>query len=133
MNPVIVHAGDGPVVLGLPHTGTHVPEDIYRHLTPVGLATRGWSATTRAASAQRSAPSAQRVPQLLASLNSGSKVRRDRARQELTALYYRYPDPGPTVAGRLLGRDEEGLPSTARGWEAWWDRVEPTVGGLAQR
>ena len=29
MNPVDIHRGDGPVVLGMPHTGTHVPPEIF--------------------------------------------------------------------------------------------------------
>jgi formiminoglutamase len=36
MNPVTVKRGDGPVVLGMPHVGTHVPDDIFRRLTPLG-------------------------------------------------------------------------------------------------
>ena len=29
MTPVEVQQGDGPVILGLPHTGTFVPDDIH--------------------------------------------------------------------------------------------------------
>lgn len=36
MTPVEVVQGDGPVVLGLPHTGTFVPDDIMARLTPLG-------------------------------------------------------------------------------------------------
>ena len=36
MKPVVVHRGDGPVVLGMPHTGTHVPDDMFTRLTPLG-------------------------------------------------------------------------------------------------
>ena len=36
MNPVEVKRGEGPLVLGLPHTGTYVPEDIFARLTPLG-------------------------------------------------------------------------------------------------
>jgi formiminoglutamase len=36
VNPVEVFQGDGPIVLGLPHTGTHVPDDIFDRLTPLG-------------------------------------------------------------------------------------------------
>lgn len=36
MNPVEVIRGDGPVILGMPHTGTYVPEDIFARLTPLG-------------------------------------------------------------------------------------------------
>ena len=38
MNPVEVVRGDGPVVLGLPHTGTHVPQDVARALNETGRA-----------------------------------------------------------------------------------------------
>ena len=34
--PVTVTRGDGPVVLGLPHTGTYLPDEIFRKLTPRG-------------------------------------------------------------------------------------------------
>ena len=36
MKPVDVIQGSGPVVLGMPHTGTYVPEDIFERLTPLG-------------------------------------------------------------------------------------------------
>ncbi|MCB1335147.1 MAG: N-formylglutamate deformylase [Roseivivax sp.] len=36
MIPVEVTRGDGPVVLAMPHTGTHVPGDIFARLTPLG-------------------------------------------------------------------------------------------------
>ncbi|WP_375691161.1 N-formylglutamate deformylase [Pseudooceanicola sp. LIPI14-2-Ac024] len=36
MTLVEVRRGDGPVVLGLPHTGNHVPDDIMARLTPLG-------------------------------------------------------------------------------------------------
>ncbi|MEM5472073.1 N-formylglutamate deformylase [Hoeflea sp. AS60] len=36
MTPVEVKRGDGPIVLGLPHTGTYVPDDIFARLTPLG-------------------------------------------------------------------------------------------------
>ena len=38
MTPVEVIRGDGPVVLGLPHTGTHVPPAIMAALNPRGQA-----------------------------------------------------------------------------------------------
>ncbi|MGL4308914.1 MAG: N-formylglutamate deformylase [Paracoccaceae bacterium] len=38
MNPVEVIQGDGPIVLGLPHTGTLVPDDIFDRLMPLGQA-----------------------------------------------------------------------------------------------
>ena len=44
MNPFEVKRGDGPIVLGLPHTGTHVPPEIECHLNPLGktLADTDW-------------------------------------------------------------------------------------------
>ncbi len=44
MTPVEVIRGDGPVVLAMPHTGTHVPADILARLTPAGrtLADTDW-------------------------------------------------------------------------------------------
>ena len=36
MNPVETHQGDSPIVLGLPHTGTHVPEGIMANLNDRG-------------------------------------------------------------------------------------------------
>ncbi|MCA0869413.1 N-formylglutamate deformylase [Seohaeicola saemankumensis] len=36
MIPVEVTRGDGPVVLGMPHTGTHVPGDVYEALNDTG-------------------------------------------------------------------------------------------------
>ncbi|MCB1421137.1 MAG: N-formylglutamate deformylase [Nitratireductor sp.] len=36
MKPVDVIQGSGPVVLGMPHTGTYVPEDVFEQLTPLG-------------------------------------------------------------------------------------------------
>ena len=44
MTPVEVTRGDGPVVLAMPHTGTHVPEAIFARLTPRGqtLADTDW-------------------------------------------------------------------------------------------
>lgn len=37
-SPVEVVAGDGPVILGLPHTGTWLPGDVFARLNPVGQA-----------------------------------------------------------------------------------------------
>ena len=48
MTPVEVARGDSPVVLGLPHTGTHLPEAIRARLTPRGqaLADTDWHIQT---------------------------------------------------------------------------------------
>ena len=44
MNPVEVRRGSSPVILGLPHTGTHVPADIWDRLNANGqlLADTDW-------------------------------------------------------------------------------------------
>lgn len=44
MDPVDVHRGESPIVLGLPHTGTFVPEELFAKLTPRGqlLADTDW-------------------------------------------------------------------------------------------
>jgi formiminoglutamase len=44
MTPFEVTRGDGPLVLGMPHTGTHLPPDIMSRLTPLGrtLADTDW-------------------------------------------------------------------------------------------
>ncbi|MGA0616576.1 N-formylglutamate deformylase [Paracoccus sp. KR1-242] len=44
MNPVEIHEGEGPVILGLPHTGTWLPEDVRARLNPRGqvLADTDW-------------------------------------------------------------------------------------------
>lgn len=36
MTPVEIHRGNSPIVLGLPHTGTQVPDDIYKKLNQRG-------------------------------------------------------------------------------------------------
>jgi len=36
MNPVETVGGNGPIVLGLPHTGTHVPDDVKERLNELG-------------------------------------------------------------------------------------------------
>lgn len=36
MNPVEIHQGNSPIVLGLPHTGTHVPKDVQANLNDRG-------------------------------------------------------------------------------------------------
>ena len=44
MTPVVVHQGDSPIVLGLPHTGTYVPAKIGKLLNRQGrlLADTDW-------------------------------------------------------------------------------------------
>ena len=44
MKPVDIHQGDSPVILGLPHTGTWLPDDIRARLNPRGqvLADTDW-------------------------------------------------------------------------------------------
>lgn len=48
MNPVEIHRGDGPVVLGLPHTGTYIPDDIAAKLNDRGrlMADTDWHVHT---------------------------------------------------------------------------------------
>lgn len=36
LTPVDVKSGDSPIILGLPHTGTYIPNAIYDQLTPIG-------------------------------------------------------------------------------------------------
>jgi N-formylglutamate deformylase len=45
MNPVEIHRGDGPLVLGLPHTGLYVPDDVLGALNETGraLADTDWN------------------------------------------------------------------------------------------
>ncbi|QMU59662.1 MAG: N-formylglutamate deformylase [Boseongicola sp.] len=44
MTPVEVQRGDGPIVLGMPHTGTYVPDEIFKSLNANGrrLADTDW-------------------------------------------------------------------------------------------
>ncbi|TRW97737.1 N-formylglutamate deformylase [Paracoccus sp. M683] len=44
MSPVEIHEGDSPVILGLPHTGTFLPDEIMARLNPRGqvLADTDW-------------------------------------------------------------------------------------------
>ena len=44
MEPVVVREGSSPVILGFPHTGTYIPEDIYARLNENGrlLADTDW-------------------------------------------------------------------------------------------
>ena len=44
MNPVEIHQGDSPIVLGLPHTGTFVPDDVAANMNDSGqnLADTDW-------------------------------------------------------------------------------------------
>ncbi len=39
-NPVEVRRGEGPIILGMPHTGTHVPDDIHQRLNLEGRVLR---------------------------------------------------------------------------------------------
>ena len=36
MNSVEIHRGSSPVILGLPHTGKHVPDDVFARLNAEG-------------------------------------------------------------------------------------------------
>jgi len=99
MTPVEVMRGDGPVVLGMPHTGTHVPPGILARLTPLGrtLADTDWH-----------------VGRLYDGLLAGVTIVR--------ATFHRYvidanrpPDgaslyPGQTTTGLVPVTDFDGLP-----------------------
>ncbi|MDH6257510.1 N-formylglutamate deformylase [Bradyrhizobium sp. BR13661] len=37
MTPVEVHQGDGPIILGMPHPGTFIEDEVARHLNKTGL------------------------------------------------------------------------------------------------
>ena len=47
MSPVIVSEGTGPIILGQPHGGTHIPEAIFARLNPLGqeLSDTDWHIT----------------------------------------------------------------------------------------
>lgn len=85
-------------------------------------------ATGRAAPV-RAAPGSlhEEVPQLIARLGSGSAGERAEAQRRLTALWHRFPDPGPGVVARIaqggLREDTPGPPVTPQAWEGWWGRV----------
>ena len=88
--------------------------------------------------ALRAAPAAQapagalreRVPALISLLGSGGPADRAAAQRDLTALWRRFPDPGPGVVSRMTAlrqEDANAPPATPQGWEAWWSRVEEQV------
>lgn len=89
--------------------------------------------TGRAAPALREAAGGirEQVPLLIARLGSGNTAQRAAAQRQLSALWQRYPDPGPGVMARItqaaLREDAPGPPATPQGWESWWSRVEEQV------
>ncbi|NDV00191.1 N-formylglutamate deformylase [Pseudoroseicyclus tamaricis] len=102
MNPVEVTRGDGPVVLGLPHTGTWLPEDVRARLNERGraLADTDWH-----------------IDRLYAGLLPGvTKVR---------ATFHRYlldANRDPSGASLYPGQNTTGLvPMTDFDGEAIWD------------
>jgi formiminoglutamase len=113
MTPVEVTRGDGPVVLGLPHTGTFLPEDIRADLNDRGrlLTDTDWH-----------------IERLYDGLLPGATVVR--------ATFHRYaidanraPDgeslyPGQNTTGLVPTTDFDGLPI--------WDR-EPDAAEIARR
>ena len=115
MNPVEVIRGDSPVVLGLPHTGTHVPKRIFQRLNERGklLTDTDWhvhrlydgllpAATTVRATFHRYVIDANRDP-------SGQ------------SLY-----PGQNTTGLVPLTDFDNNP-------LWADGAEPTDGDIAER
>ncbi|MFK5981219.1 MAG: N-formylglutamate deformylase [Rhizobiaceae bacterium] len=115
MNVVEVHQADGPIVLGLPHTGTFVPEDIKSKLNPNGLllADTDWhvhrlydgllaNASTVRATFHRYVIDANRDP-------AG------------VSLY-----PGQNTTGLVPSTDFDNKP-------IWIDGAEPTEGDIALR
>ena len=115
MNPVEVHQGNSPIILGLPHTGTYLPADIMARLNPNGLllADTDWhvhqlydglltNATTVRATFHRYVIDANRDP-------AG------------TSLY-----PGQNTTGLVSLTDFDDKP-------IWLDGEEPTQQDIAQR
>lgn len=115
MDPVEVHEGSSPVILGFPHTGTHVPADIYERLNENGrlLADTDWhihhlydgllpNLTTVRATFHRYVIDANRDP-------SG------------VSLY-----PGQNTTGLVPGTDFDGK-------AIWKDGAEPTEADIEAR
>lgn len=104
MNPVIVEQGDSPVILGLPHTGTHVPAEIFATLNGRGreLADTDWH-----------------VERLYAGLLPGATTVR--------ATFHRYvidANRGPEDESLYPGQNTTGLvPLTDFDGEPIWDQA----------
>ena len=113
MNPVEVVQGDGPVILGLPHTGTWLPDDIRARLNPRGqaLADTDWH-----------------IHRLYDGLLPGATTVR--------ATFHRYvidANRGPDDASLYPGQNTTGLvPLTDFDGEPIWE-TEPTAEDIAAR
>ncbi|RDW12753.1 N-formylglutamate deformylase [Paracoccus thiocyanatus] len=113
MNPVEVVQGDGPVILGLPHTGTYLPGDIRARLNPRGqvLADTDWH-----------------IHRLYDGLLPGATTVR--------ATFHRYvidANRGPDDASLYPGQNTTGLvPLTDFDGEPIWE-TEPTAEDIAER
>ena len=115
MNPVEVLRGDGPVILGQPHGGTFVPDDIAARLNDNGLAL---------------ADTDWHISQLYDGLLAGASVVR--------ATFHRYViDANRDPAGQSLypGQNTTGLcPLTDfDGRPIWREGAEPTPTDIAHR
>lgn len=115
MKPVEVERGDGPVVLGLPHTGTWLPEAVAARLNETGraLADTDWHVHTLYAG-------------LLAEATT------------VRATFHRYvidANRGPDGASLYPGQNTTGLcPVTDfEGRPIWRDGAEPTPQDVAER
>ena len=115
MTPVEVVEGDGPVVLGLPHTGTWLPEDARARLNEVGLAL---------------ADTDWHVHELYAGLLPGAT--------SVRATFHRYlidANRGPDDASLYPGQNTTGLcPLTDfDGRPIWREGAEPDAAEIAAR
>lgn len=113
MTPVEVTEGDGPVILGLPHTGTFLPDDIRAHLNARGqvLADTDWH-----------------IHRLYDGLLPGATTVR--------ATFHRYvidANRGPDDASLYPGQNTTGLvPLTDFDGHPIWD-IQPTPQDIAER
>ncbi|MEF9604714.1 N-formylglutamate amidohydrolase, partial [Paracoccus sp. PXZ] len=113
MNPVEVVRGDSPVILGLPHTGTWLPDEIRARLNARGqvLADTDWH-----------------IERLYDGLLPGATTVR--------ATFHRYvidANRGPDDASLYPGQNTTGLvPLTDFDGEPIWE-VEPTAEEIADR
>ena len=115
MTPFEVVEGDGPVVLGLPHTGTWLPEDARARLNEVGLAL---------------ADTDWHVHELYADLLPGAT--------SVRATFHRYlidANRGPDDASLYPGQNTTGLcPLTDfDGRPIWREGAEPDAAEIAAR
>ena len=113
MTPVEVRRGDGPVILGLPHTGTWLPDDVRARLNDRGreLADTDWH-----------------IERLYGGLLPGATTVR--------ATFHRYvvdANRGPDDASLYPGQNTTGLvPLTDFDGEPIWDE-EPDAAEVAER